>query len=250
MKQPNITAVLVHAAWADGSSWNKVTTRLEAEGFRVVSAQIPLTSFSDDVAALKRVLRRQSGRVVLVGHSYGGAVTTAAAADDPNVHALVYVAAIVPDEGETVGEVFGREAAHAKAPALEPDEDGFLWLTVEAFRNAVAPDATEGETSLMAANQKPIAVKCLGEPMGHPAWKQKRSWFLIAENDRMVSPKTQRFLAERMHSTIVSLPADHFPVLSAPEAVSKLIRDALNSATENSSAKHSQFNKKMRLDSN
>src|SRR5215475_5812694 len=238
-KQTDITAVLVHAAWADGSSWNKVTIRLEAEGFRVVSAQIPLTSFSDDVAALRRVLRRQSGRVVLVGHSYGGAVTTAAAADDPNVRALVYVAAIVPDEGETVGEVFGREAAHAKAPALEPDEDGFFWLTTGAFRNAVAPDATEEETSLMAANQKPIAVKCLSEPMGRPAWKQKPSWFLIAENDRMVSPKTQQFLAERMHSRIVSLPADHFPVLSAPEAVSTLIRDATKSAAEDSSKNRS-----------
>ena len=238
-KQADITAVLVHAAWADGSSWTKVTTRLEAEGFRVVSAQIPLTSFSDDVAVLKRVLRRQSGRVVLVGHSYGGAVITAAAADDLNVHALVYVAAIVPDEGETVGEVFGREAAHAKAPVLQPDEDGFFWLTVDAFRNAVAPDATEEETSLLAANQKPIAAKCLGDRVGRAAWKEKPSWFLIAENDRMVSPKTQRFLAERMHSTIVSLPVDHFPVLSAPEAVSKLIRDAATSAPEKSSTKKS-----------
>ena len=234
-KHADITAVLVHAAWTDGSSWNKVPKRLDAEGFRVVSAQIPLTSFSDDVAALKRVLRRQSGRVILVGHSYGGAVMTAAAADDPNVHVLVYVAAIVPDEGETVGEVFGREAAGAKAPTLQPDEDGFLWVTVDAFRNAVAPDATEEETSLMAANQKPIAVKCLGEPMGRPAWRQKPSWFLIAENDRMVSPKTQRFLAERMRSTIVSLPVDHFPVLSAPEAVSRLILDAAKSAAEDSS---------------
>src|SRR5262245_26081470 len=238
-KHADITAVLVHAAWADGSSWNKVTTRLEAEGFRVVAAQIPLTSWSDDVAALRRVLRRQSGRVVLVGHSYGGAVTTAAAADDPNVRALVYVAAIVPDEGETVGEVFGREVADAKAPALQSDEDGFLWVTVDAFRTAIAPDATEEEASLMAANQKPIAVKCLGEPMGRPAWKQKPSWFLIAENDRMVSPKTQRFLAERMHSTIVSLPADHFPVLSAPEAVSRLIREAAKGSAEESSKKKS-----------
>jgi pimeloyl-ACP methyl ester carboxylesterase len=238
-KQADITAVLVHAAWVDGSSWNKVSTRLEAEGFRVVAAQIPLTSFSDDVASLKRLLRRQSGRVVLVGHSYGGAVITATAADDPNVDALVYIAAIVPDEGETVGEVFGREAADPKAPTLQPDEDGFLWLTVEAFRNAVAPDATREETSLMAANQKPIALKCLGEPMGRPAWKQKPSWFLIAENDRMVSPKTQRFLAERMRSTIVSLSSDHFPVLSAPEAVSKLIRDAAKSVAEDSSKKKS-----------
>jgi pimeloyl-ACP methyl ester carboxylesterase len=146
-RQTDTTAVLVHAAWADGSSWNEVTTRLEAEGFRVVAAQIPLTSLSDDVDAVKRVLRRQGGRVVLVGHSYGGAVITAAAADHPNVHALIYVAAIVPDEGETVGQVFERKRAHPKAPALQPDQDGFLWLTVDAFRSAVAPDATEGNKS-------------------------------------------------------------------------------------------------------
>jgi pimeloyl-ACP methyl ester carboxylesterase len=225
-RQKNVTAVLVHAAWADGSSWNKVTTELQRQGFHVVAAQIPLTSLNDDAAVLRRVLRNQKGPVVLVGHSYGGAVITAAGADGPNVKALVYVAAVVPDQGETVGEIFHRVAPHSKAPQLEPDQDGFLWLDVDAFRNAVAPDASAEETALMAANQKPIALKCLGEPMTKPAWRDKPSWFLIAEKDRMVSPDTQRFTATRIGANVKSLPVDHTPLASAPHAVSTLIVEA------------------------
>src|SRR5215472_7030851 len=194
------TVVLVHAAWADGSSWNKVTEEWQRKGFKVVAAQIPLTSFTDDVAVLKKVLLRQKGPVVLAGHSYGGAVITGAAAGNSNVKALVYIAAVVPDEGETVGDVFHRVPPHPSAPKLQPDADGFLWLTVDAFRSAVAPDASASETALMAAAQKPIAVKCLGEPMTNPAWREKSTWFLVAEKDLMVSPETQRFTASRMKS--------------------------------------------------
>lgn len=225
-KKEDVTVILVHAAWADGSSWNKVTTRLQQQGFPVVAAQIPLTSFSDDVSALQKVLRNQKGPVVAAGHSYGGAVITAAAAGNPGVKALIYIAAVVPDEGETVGDVFTRVAPHPSAPQLHPDDDGFLWLNVDAFRNAVAPDASEEETGLMAATQKPIALKCLGEPMGRPAWKDTPSWFLIAEKDRMVSPETQRFTAQRMRSKVVSLPLDHTPLTSAPDIVSNLIEEA------------------------
>lgn len=226
----DVTAVLVHAAWADGSSWNKVTEELQRKGFPVVAAQIPLTSFTEDVAALKRVLLRQKGPIVLAGHSYGGAVITAAAAANSNIKALVYVAAIVPDERETVGDVFGRLPPHPSAPQLQPDADGFLWLTVDAFRNAFAPDATASETALMAATQKPISVKCLGERMTKPAWKEKPSWFLIAEKDIMLSPETQRFTAARMKSKIVSLPVDHHPLASKPDAVTDLITMAATTA--------------------
>jgi pimeloyl-ACP methyl ester carboxylesterase len=225
-QQKKVTAVLVHGAWADGSSWNKVTTELVRRGFKVVAAQLPLTSLSDDVTALRRVLRSQEAPLLLVGHSYGGAVITAAAAGDPKVKALVYITAVVPDEGETVGEIFHRVAPHPKAPKLQPDSDGFLWVTAEAFRDAIAPDASAEETTLMAATQKPIAVKCLGEPMSQPAWKEKPSWFLIAENDRMVSPETQRYTAERMKSKVVSLPVDHSPMASHANAVIGLIGDA------------------------
>jgi pimeloyl-ACP methyl ester carboxylesterase len=225
-KEKNITVVLVHAAWADGSSWNKVTSELVRRGFEVVAAQIPLTSLGDDVATLGRVLSRQQRPVILVGHSYGGAVITAAATGDPNVKALVYVAAVVPDENETVGDVFHRVAPHPSAPQLQPDEDGFLWLQRDTFRNAVAPDASPEEIALMTASQKPIALKCLREPMTKPAWKKKPSWFLIAEKDRMVSPETQRFTAGRMKSKVISLPVDHTPLVSQPNAVVDLIREA------------------------
>jgi len=217
------TVVLVHAAWADGSSWNKVTGELQRKGFNVVAAQIPLTSFTDDVAVLKKVLLRQKDPVVLAGHSYGGAVITAAAAGNPNVKALVYIAAIVPDEGETVGDVFRRVPPHPSAPKLQPDADGFLWLTVDAFGSAFAPDALASETALMAASQKPISVKCLGEPMSNPAWREKPTWFLIAEKDIMLSPETQRFTAARMKSQIVSSLVDHHPLASKPDAVVDLI---------------------------
>ena len=225
-----VSVVLVHAAWADGSSWNKVTEELQRHGFQVVAAQIPLSSFSDDVAVLRKVLVRQEGPVVLAGHSYGGAVITAAAASNPNVKALVYIAAIVPDEGETVGDVFHRVPPHPSAPKLQPDVDGFLWLNVDAFRTAVAPDASSSETALMAATQKPIALQCLSEPMTEPAWKEKPAWFLIAENDRVVSPETQRFTAERMKSKFVSLPVDHTPLASKPAAVAELICEAANNS--------------------
>ena len=226
----DVSVVLVHAAWADGSSWNKVTEELQRHGFQVVAAQIPLSSFSDDVAALRKVLVRQEGPVVLAGHSYGGAVITAAAASNPNVKALVYIAAIVPDEGETVGDVFHRVPPHPSAPKLRPDVDGFLWLNVDAFRTAVAPDASSSETALMAATQKPIALQCLSEPMTEPAWKEKPAWFLIAEKDRMVSPETQRFTAERMKSKLVFLPVDHTPLASKPAAVAELICEAANNS--------------------
>lgn len=225
-EQKNTTVVLVHAAWADGSSWNKVTTGLQRQGINVVAAQIPLTSLNDDTAVLRRILRDLEGPVVLAGHSYGGAVITAAAAGDPKVKSLVYIAAVAPDEGETVGTLFHRAAPHPKAPQLQPDGDQFLWLGVDAFRNAVAPDASQEETALMAATQKPISLKCLGEPVARAAWREKPSWFLVAEKDIMVSPDTQRFQAERMKSKIVELPVDHTPLLSHPEAVIEMIHEA------------------------
>ena len=149
-KYQNLTAVLVHAAWADASSWNAVTWPLQDLGIQVRSAQIPLSSLSEDVAALKRLLRQVEGPVVLVGHSYAGAVITAAGADNPQVKALVYVAAIAPDEGETVGELFHRaEPQPNTRPQLVPDEDGFLWVAPGGFADAVAPAASAEETAVM-----------------------------------------------------------------------------------------------------
>ena len=226
-KYQNLTAVLVHAAWADASSWNAVTWPLQNLGIQVRSAQIPLSSLSEDVAALKRLLRQVEGPVVLVGHSYAGAVITAAGADNPQVKALVYVAAIAPDEGETVGELFHRaEPQPNTRPQLVPDEDGFLWVAAGGFADAVAPGASAEETAVMQINQHPIALKCLGEPMTAPAWKQKPSWFLVAEKDRMISAAMQRFMADRMKARVHSRNTDHTPLASDPESVVQVIAEA------------------------
>lgn len=230
-KYENLTAVLVHAAWADASSWNAVTQPLQDLGLRVKAAQIPLSSLSEDVAALKRLLRQVEGPVVLVGHSYAGAVITAAGADNPQVKALVYIAAIAPDEGESVGELFHRAEPNPNTrPQLVPDADGFLWLPAGGFADAVAPDASKEETALMQINQHPIALKCLGEPMTKAAWKQKPSWFLVAEKDRMISAATQHFMAERINARVHSRNTDHTPLASDPEAVVRVITEAADAA--------------------
>jgi pimeloyl-ACP methyl ester carboxylesterase len=220
----NATVVLVHGAWADGSCWNKVILPLEQQGLRVVAAPLPLTSLSDDVAALKRTLARTKGPVVLAGHAYAGAVI--AAADDERVRALVYVAALAPDEGETVAQVFYRDESHPQAPQLAPDDSGLIWMPEEAFGNAVANHATADQIALLAAVQRPIALKCIQEAAPRPAWRSKPSWFLIAEEDRMINPKTQHFMAERMNATTRSLNVDHHPLLTAPEKVVEIILEA------------------------
>jgi pimeloyl-ACP methyl ester carboxylesterase len=225
MKFPeNATVVLAHGAWADGSSWNKVILPLEQQGLRVVAAPIPLTSFSDDAAALKRTIARTKGPVIVVGHAYAGAVI--ATAEDERVKALVYIAALAPDEGETVAQVFYHDDPHPQAPQLAPDDDGFIWMPEEGFDNAFAQHATAEQIALSKAVQRPIAVKCIQESVPRPAWKSKPSWFLIAEQDRMINPKTQHFMAERMRATTQSLPVDHAPLLTAPDEVVAIILEA------------------------
>ncbi len=226
----NVTVVLVHAAWADGSSWNKVIPPLQRLGLNVVSAQIPLTSLTDDVVAVQRVLGKVSGPLVLAAHSYGGAVITAAASGLSRVKALVFIAAIVPDEGETVGQLFHRAEPHPKAPQLVPDENGFLWMSADGFSNAVAHESTPEEIALMTATQKPIALKCLGEPMTRPGWREKPSWYMVAEKDRMISPATQRFMAERIRAHVDSQAVDHTPIASAAGSVVRLIVRAVEGA--------------------
>jgi len=222
------TVVLVHAAWADASSWNKVIPSLQRKGLQVVAVQIPLTSLSDDVATVRRRLKNVIGPVVLVGHSYGGAVITAAGAANPNVKALVYIAAMAPDEGETVGELLHRAAPHANAPALVPDEDGLLWMSTKGFVDAVAHEIPAGDALLMAATQKPISIKCVQERMTKPAWKEKPSWYLVAERDRMIAAETQKFMARRTGGKSVLAQVDHTPLASAPDQVIAAITNAVD----------------------
>jgi pimeloyl-ACP methyl ester carboxylesterase len=218
------TVVVVRGAWADGSSWNAVILPLEQKGLQVIAAPIPLTSLGDDAAALKRTLARTEGPVILAGHAYAGAVI--AAVNDERVKALLHIAALAPDEGETVAEVFYRDERHPQAPQLAPDGDGLIWLPQEGFGNAFAQNATADQIALSAALQRPIALKCIQEQVRSPAWKSKPSWFLIAEEDRMINPKTQHFMAERMGARRRALAVDHTPLLSAPEHVVEIILES------------------------
>ena len=220
----NITVVAVHGAWADGSSWKDVILGLEKEGLRVVAAPIPLTSLGDDTAALKRTIARSQGPVILAGHAYAGAVI--AAVNDERVKALVFIAGLAPDEGETVAQVFYRDEKHPQSPQLAPDADGFIWMPNDGFRNAFSHHAMAEQIALSAAVQRPIALKCIQEPAPTPAWRSKPSWYLIAEEDRMINPKTQQFMANRMGATTRSLAVDHTPLLSAPQKVVEIIMEA------------------------
>ena len=220
----HITVVAVHGAWADGSSWKDVILGLERDGVRVVAAPIPLTSLGDDAAALKRAISRTDGPVILAGHAYAGAVI--GAANDERVKALVYIAALAPDEGETAAAVFYRDERHLLSPELAPDGDGFIWMPEEGFKNAFAQHATADQIALSAAVQRPIALKCIQEPAKKPAWKSNPSWYLIAEEDRMINPKTQHFMADRMRATTRVFAVDHTPLLTAPQKVVDIILEA------------------------
>jgi pimeloyl-ACP methyl ester carboxylesterase len=220
----NATVVAVHGAWADGSSWQAIVRPLEDRGLKVVAAPIPLTSLSDDAAALKRTIARTRGPVIVVGHAYAGAVI--ATTRDERVKALVYVAALAPDEGESVAQVFYRDEIHPKAPQLAPDADGFIWMPDEGFANAFAQNASDEQIAVAKAVQRPISVKSIQEPAPAPAWKSKPTWYLLAEQDRMINPKTQRFMAERMHATVRSFAVDHTPLLTASDKVVDIILES------------------------
>jgi pimeloyl-ACP methyl ester carboxylesterase len=225
MSGDDMTVVLAHGAWADGSSWAKVIAPLAAHGPRVFAAPLPLTTFADDVAALERTLERVTGPVVLVGHAYAGAVIGATRSN--KVAALVYVTALAPDEGETVANVFYRAASDPKAPKLAPDPHGLIWLPQEAFAEAFAPNASAEDLAVLAAVQRPISSACITVAMEHPLWKDRPSWFLVAEQDRMIIRETQLFMAGRMKAQIRSHSVDHAPLVTAPDAVVSIIREAM-----------------------
>jgi pimeloyl-ACP methyl ester carboxylesterase len=229
MSLNDASVVLVHGAWADGSSWAKVISPLAADGARVVAAPLPLTSFADDVAALNRTLERVSGPVVLAGHAYAGAVI--GATRDEKVKALVYVAALAPDEGETVADVFYRVEPHPQAPKLAPDSHGLIYLPDTAFAAAFAPNAPSEQQALLAAVQRPISPACITVRMERPLWRDLQSWFLVAEQDRLIVHDTQRFMAQRMNARVRSHPVDHTPIVTAPSVVVSIIREALEAVT-------------------
>jgi pimeloyl-ACP methyl ester carboxylesterase len=223
--QPVHNVVLVHGAWADGSSWSKVVPLLEKKGLHVVCVQNPLTSFADDVAATKRIIDAQDGPVLLIGHSYGGAVITEAG-NDPKVVGLVYVAAFAPDKGESAGSLGKPYGATPGVTELRPLADGFLVLTPKGVIDDFAPDLPIAERNLLLATQTPTQGAALGAEISTAAWRTKPSWFVIASSDRMISPEQERVTAKRMNATTLTLSTSHVPMLSRPQEVSDFIIQA------------------------
>jgi pimeloyl-ACP methyl ester carboxylesterase len=228
MSSTDVSVVLVHGAWADGSSWAKIIGPLAADGINVVAAPLPLTSFRDDVAALDRTIDRVTGPVVLVGHAYAGAVIASTRSD--RVKALVYVAALAPDEGETVADVFYRTTPHPQAPKLAPDGHGLIYLPEAAFAAAFAQHASAQDLAVLAAVQRPISPACITVAVERPLWKDRPAWFLVAEQDRMIVEENQRFMAERMKARTRSHPVDHAPLVTAPAVVLDITRAAIDQA--------------------
>lgn len=227
----NVSVVFAHGAWADGSSWSKIIAPLAVDGVKTVAAALPLTSFQDDVVALERTLERVAGPVVLAGHAYAGAVIAATRSE--KVKALVYVAALAPDEGETVLDVFTRTAPHPLAPKVEPDSHGLIYLPDTAFRTAFAQNATAAEQAVLAATQRPISPACITVPVPRPLWKDRPSWFLVAGQDRMIAGDNQRFMAERMKANIRAHDVDHAPIVTAPGVVLSVMLEAIAYASKN-----------------
>jgi pimeloyl-ACP methyl ester carboxylesterase len=226
MSRGDVSLVLAHGAWADGSSWSKVIVALQKAGVTTTAAPLPLTSLEDDVRALDWASQRVQGELVLVGHAYAGAVI--GASRNPRVKSLVYVAGLAPAEGETVADVFYRAPPHAQAPKLAPDSHGLIWLPSDAFATAFAPDATASEQALLAAVQRPISPACITTGVERPLWEDRPSWYLIAERDRMIAQETQHFMADRMKARMRAHPVDHTPLVTAPAAVVDLILEAVH----------------------
>lgn len=227
----DVSVVLAHGAWADGSSWARVIAALKADGVNVSAVPLPLTSLAEDVAALNRSIERTAGPIVLAGHAYAGAVI--ALARSKRVKALVYVTALAPDEGEKVADVFYRLDPHPQAPKLAPDGNGLIWLPDGTFEAAFAQNASADELAVLAAVQRPISLACITVPVGRPLWKDVPSWFLVAEEDRMIVPETQRYMAERMRAKIKAHAVDHTPSVTEPRAVVDIIQEAIRFVSAN-----------------
>jgi pimeloyl-ACP methyl ester carboxylesterase len=222
--RPNI--VLVHGAWADGSSWSSVIERLQTNGFQVRAPQFPMSSLADDVARLRQVLEFQDGPTVVVGHSYGGQIMTALGSDTANVVGLVYVAAFGLDEGESLGALLSRGPVTPALAHLFTDARGFGWLSEDDFVNHFAADVDPTRAKVLYAVQQALASSAFTDVMGVPAWKSLPSWYLVAENDEALPPDAQRQLAARMGATIVEIPSSHVAMVSHPQEVAELIETA------------------------
>jgi pimeloyl-ACP methyl ester carboxylesterase len=216
------TVVLVHGAFADGSSWEKVIPLLQAKGLKVVAVQNPLTSLADDVAATKRVIDAQTGKVVLVGHSWGGMVITEAGTSD-KIKSLVYVAAFAPSEGEAAGALGKNYAVPPGIATLQADAGGYLWLPTGSVAKNFAQDVSPATAALIAATQGPINSKAFGEATTVAAWKTKPSYYIVAAKDRMIAPELEQAFAKKINATTTTLQTSHVPMVSQPAKVAEVI---------------------------
>ena len=222
--RPNI--VLVHGAWADGSSWSGVIERLQADGYNVIAPQFPMTALADDVARLRHVLDRQDGPTIVAGHSYGGQIMTALGTDAPNVAGLVYIAAFGIDEGESLGALLSQGPVTPALAHLFTDKQGFGWLSEDDFVHHFAADVDPVQAKVMYAVQQALAGSAFTDVMGVPAWKSLPSWYLVATEDQAIPPDAERLFASRMGATTVEVPSSHVAMVSHPDEVAQLIETA------------------------
>ena len=235
MAQATKNIVLVHGGFVDGSGWEGVYSLLKKDGYNVAIVQNPTISLAGDVAATKLVINEQDGPVILVGHSYGGAVITEAGTD-PKVVGLVYIAAFAPDKGESVNSLIKDPPPDAPVPPILPPKDGYLFLDKSKFPASFAGDVDAEKAAFMADSQVPWGVEALSGEISEPAWKSKPSWYLLTSEDRMIPPPAQRFMSQRAGSTVVEVAASHSIYVSQPNAVAALIKQAAQGAAAASAA--------------
>jgi pimeloyl-ACP methyl ester carboxylesterase len=219
------TVVLVHGGFVDGSGWQEVYRRLKKDGYSVSIVQNPTLSLEGDVDAARRIIDAQDEPVILVGHSYGGAVITEAG-NDPNVAALVYISAFAPDAGESVNTLIANPPPDAPVPPILPPRDGFLFLDRDKFHDSFAADVPDDLAEFWADSQVPWGVDALGGTISEPAWRSKPSWYLVATEDRMIPPPAQRAMAERAGSTVTEISGSHSIFLSHSAEVAGIIEQA------------------------
>ncbi|WP_426667482.1 alpha/beta hydrolase [Mucilaginibacter sp. McL0603] len=226
MENKDLTIILVHGAWGDGSHWQHVIPALSKEGYKVRSVQNPLTSLADDINKTRDLIDAQEGKVLLAGHSYGGAVITGAGNHD-KVAGLVYIAAFAPDEGDSLGSIFARREQPSGGASIYPDNKGFLWIKYDEFHQSFCQDLGEDEALVMSLSQKPIHGTCFGDMSGVPAWKTKPSWYQVSDQDHMIPPETEQEMADRINAKkIIHLNANHASLASHPQEVIELILEA------------------------
>ena len=223
--------VLVHGAWADGSSWSGVIERLQAGGFRVTAPQFPMTGLGNDIARLRQVLELQNGPTIVVGHSYGGQIMTSLGTNAPNVVGLVYIAAFGLDEGESLGALLAQGPVTPALEHLFTDKQGFGWLSEDDFVNHFAADVDPAKAKVMYAVQQPLAESAFTDVMGTPAWKSVPSWYLVATDDQAIPPEAEMQFAKRMEATTVEVASSHVAMVSHPDAVVELVEQATEALT-------------------